>query len=178
MEFWTTWSNPKNYLMKNYHFQAKSGAIHMPSEFTRMAFKRHLVNNEGAIFDVVKRTPEESRSMRKFYHGAVITLWAYLDGKDYKDSALLEAMHEIAKVEFNGDFMRIEGKLKRYGKSTIGSLNEGFLNRVIEHLVENYGIDQSTVLDPKLYKKWKNEVWPFGGPETFIDYLIELKLLR
>lgn len=162
----------------HYHFQAKSGTIHMPSEFARGAFKKHLVNNEGSIFDVVKRTPEESRSMRKFYHGAIIPLWAYLDGKDYKDSAVLEAMHEVAKLEFNGDFIKIDGKTKRYGKSTIGKLNDGFLNRIIEYLSENYRIDTSVVLSPDLYKKWKNEIWPYGGPETFIDYMLELKLLK
>lgn len=162
----------------NYHFQAKSGAISMPSEFARGAFKKHLQNNEGAIFDVVKRTAEESRSQRKMYQGAYIPLWAYLDGKDYKNNDVLKAMHEIAKLEFNGDFMIVNGKTQKYGKSTIGKLNEGYMNRFLDYLVENYGIDPTIVLNPKLYKKWKTEVWPYGGPSDFISYMLELKLLR
>lgn len=160
-----------------HHFQAKNGAISMPSDFARTVFKKHLLNNEGAIFDIVKRTPEESRSQRKFYHGAVLPLWVYLDAKDYKNSDMIARYHEIAKIEFNGDFEATNGKTYRIGKSTQKELNNGFLERVIDNLVSQYGIDQSIVLNPKLYKKWRNEVFPFGGPENFIDYMREIKLL-
>lgn len=162
----------------NYHFQAKNSQIHMPSDFARQAFKKHLANNEGSVFDIVKRTPEESRSQRSFYHGAVLKLWIFLDGKDYKNNDLVARYHEIAKLEFNGDFEVSNGKTYRIGKSTRQALNNGFLERVIDNLVTQYGIDQSVVLNPKLYKKWKTEIWPYGGPETFIDYMLSIRILK
>ena len=45
-------------------------------------------------------------------------------------------------------------------------------------LEDNYGIDRNKVLDPKQYRKWRDEVYPFGGPDTYIDYLLELGLLK
>lgn len=161
-----------------YHFQAKKGKISMLSEFTREAFRKHLVNNEGAVFDIVKRTPE-SRKQRKYYHGAVLQLFAYLDGKNYRDSSVIDQYHELCKVEFNGEIIVAKSLTVKIGRSTRGKLHDGYLERIIAHLEENYGIDRSKVLDPKLHKKFMAEIYPFETKyETFIDYLIELKLLN
>jgi hypothetical protein len=49
----------------------------------------------------------ESKKQRRFYHGAVIPLWAYLDGKDYRDHQILADLHELAKLEFNGSMSMV-----------------------------------------------------------------------
>lgn len=163
--------------MTSYHFQSRAGQIHMPSDFARQAFKKHLQNNEGAIFDVVKRTPE-SRQQRKFYHSSVLQLWAFLDGKDYKDSNILDQYHELAKIEFNGELIHSKSLVVKVGRSTRGKLHEGYLERIVDHLEQNYGIDRAKVLDPKLYRKFMEEIYPFETKyETFIDYMLELNLL-
>lgn len=163
--------------MNRFNFQAKEGQIHMPSEFARVAFKKHLQNNDGAVFDIVKRTPE-SRKQRKYYHSAVLQLFAFLDGKDYKNPDIIDQYHELCKVEFNGEIIVSKSFTTKVGRSTQGKLHEGYLERIIDHLEANYGIDRSKVLDPKLHKKFMNEIYPFQTQyETFIDYMLKLGLL-
>lgn len=127
----------------------------------------------------IEPTLPESRNQRAFYHAAVLVLWAYLDGKNYRDSLVLEQMHEIAKREFNGEVMVVNGTPHKVSKSTKGLLNKGYLERVIDYLVESYGIDQGAVLNPEIYKKFRDEVYPFTSKyDTFIDYLRDMKLLK
>jgi hypothetical protein len=33
-------------------------------------------------------------------------------------------------------------------------------------------------LDPNAYKHWHDTVFPYGGPETYIGYLLELNILK
>ena len=135
--------------------------------------KRH----EGAKISLEMLTPE-SRQQRKFYEGAVIPLWAYLDDKDYKDNQVCENMREVAKIEFNGAMEEVGGKVYKIGKSTKGELNKGFLERVIENLEEQYGIDRKEVLNPADYKHWRDTIFPYGGPNCYIDYLIDCGRLK
>ena len=109
---------------------AKNGALSMESDYTRQAFKKFLLNHEGVRIEFVPVMPE-SRKQRKMYHSAYIPVWAYLDGKDHRDHSVLDALHEIAKLEFNGEIMIVGGKPKKYGKSTKGDLNAGFMNRML-----------------------------------------------
>lgn len=145
------------------------------SDYTAAHFRQDLKENPSARYEV-ERTTSESRNQRKFYHGAVLTLWAYLDGKDYKDSAVIDNMHDVAKREFNGEDFIVKGKIHRVGKSTKGELNE-FVERVVDYLEGNYGIDRAKVLDTKLYKKFRDEIYMHGGFDTFIDYMLSLNLL-
>ena len=48
----------------------------------------------------------------------------------------------------------------------------------IDWLEEQYVIDRREVLNPKDYKKWRDEVFLYGGPETYIDYLVETGKLK
>jgi hypothetical protein len=52
-----------------------------------------------------------------------------------------------------------------------------FVERVIDWINENYD-PPSEALDPEKYKHWRDTVFPFGGADTYIDYLVELKLLK
>ena len=151
-------------------------ALDMGSETNRAKFKQFLLENKGIRLKIEPVTPE-SRGQRAFYHGAVIPLWAYLDGKDYKDNLVLDQLHDIAKREFNGEVLVVYGKAYKVSKSTKGLLNKGFLERVIDYLVENYGIDQGVVLNPNLYVKFRDEIYPYSNYDTFIDYMEDIKLI-
>lgn len=148
------------------------------SDYTRAKFKKFLKENPGMRLAIEPQTPE-SRNQRAFYHGAVIVLWAYLDGNDWRDGETLNQYHEIAKREFNGEIIVVHGEPHKVAKSTKGMLNKGYLERVIDHLVENYGIDPAMVLNPELYKKFRDEIYPMTSKyDTFIDYMVDLKLLK
>jgi hypothetical protein len=140
--------------------------------------------NTAIFLDFVKKNPNvpwrlapvlpESGKQRRFYHGAIIPLWAFLDGKDYKDKQVLADLHEVAKLEFNGELITVGGVVRKVGRSTVGKLNEGFLERVISYLEENYAIDPGQCLNPTEYKKFVNEIYMHGKYDTYIDYLVAL----
>lgn len=146
------------------------------SDYNKVRLLKDLKENKGARYKVIRETPE-SREVRGFYHGAVIPLWVFLDGNDYRDSAICAHYHNEAKKEFNGDIIIRAGKKEKIGKSTKGKLNSGYVDRVIDSLEEQYGIDRSKVLDTELYKKWRDEIYPYGGADNFIQYMSEIGLL-
>lgn len=120
----------------------------------------------------------ESRNMRGFYHSAILSLWAYLDGADYKDSKVIEDYHEVARQEFSFDVVFANKKAYKIGRTTKGQLME-HIEKCIEYLEENYAIDRIKLLDAELYKEYRDEVRAdFGAPETFIEYMKVLKLLK
>jgi hypothetical protein len=139
--------------------------------------REDVKRNDKAWYLIERYTPE-SRRQRGFYHGAVLTLWLYLNGMDYRDNSLKRWLHECAKNEFNGEIVKLDGKLVKRGKSTKGLLNKGFIEKVIEHLEEQYGIDRTKVLNPEHYKYFRDVIYPSGEYETYIDYLLALKLLK
>lgn len=121
----------------------------------------------------------ESRNQRAFIHGAILPLWCYLDHNDYKDAAVLEHYYEIAKVEFNPQIFTTRFKAYKIGGSTKGKLNEGFIEKIIDFLEEQYGIDRSKVLSPDLYKEYRDVLRPFENvPDNFIDYMKWAKVLK
>lgn len=158
------------------NFQAKvnkeCNGFEFPTQIGRKEFLKFLKENPSMRFEIQPIMPE-SKKQRKFYHGAVIPLWVYLDCKNQ----ILEAYHEIAKIEFNGEIVATKRGHIRIGKSTKGDLNKGFLERVIENLVENYGIDQAVCLNPQLYKHFMDTIYMDGKYDTFIDYLKDLKYI-
>lgn len=164
-------------MKNNFTAHVENGGLKFESDRQRTEFKNFLKEHEGARLKFEMIVPESPRQ-RAFYHGAVIPLWAYLDGKDYRDADVLEYMHEIAKREFNGDIVVVNGKTEKIGKSSKGLLKDGYLERVIDYLAENYGIDPSVVLNPELYKRFRDTVYPYESYDTFIDYLVDLKILK
>jgi hypothetical protein len=58
------------------------------------------------------------------------------------------------------------------------------ITEMMRHLyvVGGSGTGKSTALiealNPEKYKHWKGTVYPFGGPETYIDYLVSLNILK
>lgn len=141
------------------------------SDYQRSTMRQFIKDNTGKRIRLIleKMTPE-SREQRGFLHGGVYSLWAYLDGNDYKDPEVVRQYHEYAKLEFNPQIVVINGKAQKVGKSTKGDLTN-FIEKVTDWLIENYGIDPSKVLNPDDYKHWRDAVFPYGGPDTYIEHL-------
>ena len=156
----------------------KNGRIQFKDSFAREKFVDFTKKHEGKrIF--ISPTFQESDSQRGFFEGAIVPMVTFFqENMDYKDGKDNRNVREWLKIEHNGDFVKIKGKSIKVGKSTLGKLNEGFLERVIDWLEDNYGIDRTKVLSPKDYKTWRDEVFPSGGPDTYIEYLLELGLLK
>ena len=138
----------------------------------------HCKHNAGKRFMLSDLLPE-SRQQRKFFEGAVIPMWVFLNGKDHKDSVVCRDYHELAKVEFNPKTVISEGKAKIIGGSTKGKLqSDEICNKVIDYLEEQYGIDRTKVLNPKDYKHWRDTLRSFKDvPFDYIDYLVSVKKL-
>lgn len=139
-------------------------------------FRQLLKENDGMRFEIVPMTPE-SMKQRGFFEGAVVPLVVFFqEDMHHKNTDDLRNMRERLKIEFNGEFVPLgDMGVKKIGKSTKGKLNKGFLNRVIDWIVDSYGIDQSEVLNPAKYEKWRDEIFPYdtNGPDNYIDYLLE-----
>lgn len=161
--------------MATFIAQAKNGGIHF-SDYTHKLFTDYLKKNEGARLEIKTVLPE-SRSMRKFYHGAVLPMWCYLDGGDYRNGDILEQYHEVAKQEFLPRMVVVDGKRYKIGSSTKNSLKL-IIERLIEYLEENYGIDRGKVLNPDHYKEFRDTIFMDGKYDDYISYLIELRYLE
>jgi len=135
--------------------------------------------NEGRTIVVQDRVPE-SKEQRGFYHGAVLRLWGYLNGWDYRDSNVIEFLHEEAKREFNGTIEILDGKKKKVGQSTKGLLgendqqNSGYIERIISYLEENYSIDRQKVLNTEDYQDFMDRIYSVSDYDDYIAYLVEL----
>ncbi len=155
------------------------GALEM-SDYQRLTMRQYIKDNAGSRMRLTidKETPE-SNKQRAFYHGAIIPLWAYYNGQDYKDSHVLAQLHEVAKLEFNPEVIFVDGRERKIGKTSKGKLNEGYLERIIDYLTEQYAVDPSKELNPDTYKHWRDTIYPFDTKyDTFIEYLIDMKLIH
>jgi hypothetical protein len=153
----------------------KRNGFHIESDFTRA--RLHEWMKEYRWFEI-KPYQRESRKQRGFYHGAICALYAYFhENLDHHNPDDIQKVHEWLKIEFNGEYVVIGDKSHKIGKTTQGELNLGFLERCINNLIENYGLDDA-VLETDRYKNWRDTVFPHGGPDNYIDYLVDIKLLR
>jgi hypothetical protein len=155
----------------------KDGRLNF-GDYNRAKFIKYLAEHGPIRLELKPMTPE-SREQRGFYFGAVLRLWAFLDGKDYKDPEVIEMLHEIAKVEFNGQMIKVAGKVRKVGKSTKGKLNQGYLDRLIDYLEEQYGIDRTKVLDPEDYKYFRDQIYSTNTQyDDYISYMLALGKLK
>lgn len=161
--------------MKKFQGEFVNGGMNFGSNTE--VLKDYSKKHEGQRFDLIPYTPE-SKYQRNFYHGAILKLWAYLDGKDYTDDSVIDQYHETAKIEFNGEIFTT-GKLisHKIGKSTRGELNKGYLERIIDYLEENYAIKREEVLNPLHYKDFRDRIYMQGKYKDYIVYLVDLRLL-
>lgn len=157
--------------------QSKDGKLSLGSEHNAIRFREFLRKNPNTRIRIEPYTPE-SRKQRAFFEGAVIPLITYYqEGLDHTDSDDCRKVREWLKLEFNGEILRIGEKIQKVAKSTKGELQRGFLEKVLDWM-NDQGY-QTELLQPNDYKKWRDEVFPFGeGPDNYIDYLLELKKLK
>lgn len=147
------------------------------SEYTRKAFNDFLVKNVGMRIEIRAMLPE-SKNQRAFYHGAVVPLFAYLNDLDYRDHDTLEKVHKWLSMEFNGEVLVMQGKVKKIPQTTKGKLRDGYLEAVIDNMAEHYAIDPMVSLNPETYKKWRDEVFPFSDIDNFIDYMKKAGIIK
>lgn len=151
------------------------GKFSLGSEYNAARFRDFLKKNPGMRLKIEPLTPESDKQ-RRFFEGAIIPFFTYYqEGLDYRNPDDLETVREWLKIEFNGHFVTIKGKSHKVAQSTKGALNSGFLDRVMDWMVDQgYQVD---LLNPNDYKHWRDAIRPHGGPENYIDYLKELRKL-
>lgn len=146
-----------------------SKGLSLPHNFTEWA-KKH----PSTRVEMTPITPE-STGMRRWFEGAVIPLITYyqeaLDHRNGQNNALVR---EWLMQEFNGEFITVAGKSKKVARTSKGKLKE-LSEKVLDWMADQgYKVE---LLVPADYQKWADEVHSFGGPETYIDYLVSLKKL-
>jgi len=146
--------------------------------YTRQWLKKFIKENPEMPFELVPLLPE-SEEQRGFFEGAICTLVAfYQEGMDYRNYKDVKKVREWLCLEFNGELVVISGKAHRVAKTTKNALT-GFLERVEDWIIENYAPPKEVFITT-YYKNWRDKLKPLGETktETFIDYLLEIKILK
>lgn len=144
--------------------------------YTLIHLKKFIKDNPGMPFELKPVLPESGKQ-RRFFEGAICPLVAfYQEGMDHHDSKDIDSVREWLKMEFNSEQVEIGGKVQKVAKSTKNKLGP-FLERVEYWLIENYA-PPLEALNPEKFKHWKDTIFPYGGPDNYIDYLVELKALK
>ena len=143
----------------------------MGSEYNRIRLKERL--KKGGRGRILFEEPE-SENQRKFFEGVVCVLATFFqDNLDYRNNDDIKKMRDTLIEDALGlETKEIEGKLRTFRESSKGSEN---LNKVVEYsidyLVSEFAIEQEEVLNPDKYKTWRDTIYPYGGPDNYIDYL-------
>lgn len=161
--------------MFNGRFREDGGLDFLPH--TKRDLKKYIKENPGQPFKIVPDFPE-SINQRKFFESAICQLVAYYhEGLDHRKNGDVNTVRDWLKMEFNGEYVELNGKANKIAKSTKGQLNKGFLERVEGYIYENYA-PPPEALNPEKYKHWRDTVYPYGGPDNYIDYLVEIGILK
>lgn len=129
---------------------------------------------------VISSLLPESRQQRRYLEGGLIPLFVFFQGNDYTDlsviaSARADILKEVLGVKHTN---AITGEVEKIAQSSKGREN---LNKVCEwlldYLVVNFDCPHEAT-DHELYKKWRDSVYPYGGPDDYITYLLELNILK
>lgn len=156
-------------------FRANSnGTLNMTS-YNKARLKEYMKQNHGKLM-VIRPKQIESSKQRGWFEGALIPLIAYYqEFMDHRNGEDLDQVRQWLKLEFNADLVAIGGKTHKIAKSTKGVLNEGLIENILAWANEQ-GM-KTELLDPQIYKHWHDTLYPYGGPDNFIDYLVEIKKL-
>lgn len=144
--------------------------------YTKMWLQEFMKKNPNMPFELKPLFPE-SNKQRKFFEGAICPLLAfYQEGMNHRNSKDVRKVREWLKLEFNGEMIEIGGKAHKIACSTQNKLNTGFLERVEGYIQDNYA-PPAEALNPKKYKHWRDVVFPCGGADNYIDYLLDMKIM-
>jgi hypothetical protein len=156
---------------------AKDGKGLVFSDFFREKMKAYGRQNPGQPFEI---TPIliESNKQRGWFEGALCPLMTfYQEGMDYRNHKDVNKVREWLKLEFNSELVVLAGKEHRIAKTTKNELNKGFLEKCVDYLIENYA-PPIQAIDPKYFKDWHDRIFPYGGPDNYIDYLLKVNILK
>lgn len=152
------------------------GGLDFGSQTLRL-LKIFIKKNPNMPFELKPIFPE-SKDQRGWFEGGLVPLIAYFqEGMDHHNNEDLRKVREWLKIEFNGDLVVLGGKSVKVGKTTKRKLNQGFLERVTDWLIENYS-PPVEAMDPVKYQDWKDRIYPQGGPDNYLDYLEKIGLLK
>lgn len=156
--------------------ETKRPKLDFGSDFNRSRFMDFLSKNIGIRFKIDPFTPE-SRAQRGWFEGALIPFLTYFqENMDWRDTDDRAKVCHVIKTEFNGVWATVGDKRGKVPKSTKGELNRGLIERIMDWAGEQgYPIE---VLDPNIYKDWRDRIYPQGGAATFIEYLEEMGKLH
>lgn len=147
------------------------------SDRTKWYLQKFAKENPEMPFEIKPIFAESSRQ-RGWFEGALVPLVTfYQEGFDYRNSKDNQKVREWLKIEFNGELIGVGGKVHKVAQTTSQKLNLGFLERITDWLETNYPVAPE-VLDPKKYQDWKDRIYPYGGPDTYIGYLLEINILK
>ena len=161
-----------------FHAQAKEGGIDLGSDFARAKFKQFLKDNNGMRLEIRPMVPE-SKKMRGYFEGCLVALATFYDHHlDWKNSEDQKRMRETIKAHFNPDYINFGGKVEKIAKSTAGrEALKKVTEDTLDWLKENYSPPDEAI-NPEHYKKWRDTVFPHGGPPTYLEYLLELGIIK
>lgn len=116
----------------------------------------------------------ESRKQRKYLHGGLIPVYAYVNGLDWKDDKVLDWLFEVAKKEFTPEAIKVDGKVHVVGRSSKGgrALSE-LTDKLYDYLTEQYAVNPKAI-DPNEYKRFQDEIYAIGEYDSFVDYCEKL----
>lgn len=171
-------SNKKREISKYFNGRFSEDGLRLEfGEYTRIDLKRCIKENPNMPFKLTPILPE-SKDQRGFFEGCICPLVAfYQEGMDYHNYKDVEKCREWLKIEFNGEMVEIGGKINRVAQSTKRKLNQGFLERVEGYLIDNYA-PPDEIWDTTKYQHWKDAIYPNGGTDNYLDYLLELNILK
>lgn len=161
-------------------FIAKSNInrLSFESDHSREVFADDLKKHPGHKYRIERITPE-SKNQRGFFEGAVVPLETFFqEGMDHRNWEDCRRVREWLKLEFHAEMVTVNGKVKRVAKSTKNELNKGIIEKIIEYQIDQHGINPDEVLNPKNYKIWRDTIFPYGGPDNWIDYCVNLHQLE
>ena len=144
--------------------------------YTRRDLKNFIKKNPGMPFEIKPLMPE-SIKQRGFFEACLCPLVTfYQEGMDHHSNDDIKKVREWLKLEFNSEMIEVGGKVHRVAQSTKKKLNRGMLEKIVGYLEDNYS-PPAEALDPGFYKDWRDRIYPYGGPDNIIDYLISLNIL-
>lgn len=147
------------------------------SDTMKWNLKKFIKENPNMPFEIKPIFAESSRQ-RGWFEGALVPLVTfYQEGMDFRNSKDNEKVRNWLKIEFNGELVVIGSKTHKVAQSTSQKLNSGFLERIVDWLEVNYA-PPVEALDPKSWKYWHDAIYPNGGPDTYIEYLLEKKIIK
>jgi hypothetical protein len=162
----------------NFTAIVENGKISLGNDNNRERVRQWCLKNEGARVELRPILPESGKQ-RRYFEGAIVPLVCFFQEEiDHHDGEDLRKVREWLKLEFNGEIIDIGGKANKVARSTKGRALNAFVERVIDWVVEQYA-PPLEALEPEKWKRWRDEVYSLpGSPDTYIDYLVEIGLLK